>query len=88
MNQLRMYEDFCELTGLSVQPKKCHGFMMEKGMVNVGEPWKLCSQPIHKVNPSESVKYLGVQVGPEKGINPPDLKMTTERWLQNIKRAD
>lgn len=61
---LKVLELFCQLTGLSVQPRKCHGFFINKGVVNDCEPWKLGGTPLHLVEPGSTVRYLGVDVDP------------------------
>uniref|UniRef100_A0A3Q2YQL5 Reverse transcriptase domain-containing protein n=1 Tax=Hippocampus comes TaxID=109280 RepID=A0A3Q2YQL5_HIPCM len=86
-NLLATLEKFCRLTGLSVQPKKCCGFIYEHGLLNAGGPWKLEGLPIQMIDPGEKVKYLGVHIRPDKGIVPPELKEDMARWLINIKKA-
>uniref|UniRef100_A0A3Q2Y7G9 Reverse transcriptase domain-containing protein n=1 Tax=Hippocampus comes TaxID=109280 RepID=A0A3Q2Y7G9_HIPCM len=86
--QLRTLEEFCRLTGLKVQPKKCYGFTIARGMVNAEGPIILDGQPIQMVNPGQSVKYLGVQVGPDNGITAPDICSMLELWLTNVSEAD
>ncbi|KAJ7986744.1 hypothetical protein DPEC_G00331570 [Dallia pectoralis] len=61
---IAILETFCKVTGLKVQPTKCHGFLAQtRGsvrMVNRCEPWSLGEGQIHMVGPGETVKYLGV----------------------------
>ncbi len=49
------------MSGLWVQPKKCHRVFLVKGMVNDCRPWEIGETPIHLVSPREMVQYLGVQ---------------------------
>ena len=80
-------EEFCQLTGLKVQPKKCHGFFLDKnGVVNNCKPWVIAGTPINMVGPGETIKYLGVQVGPN-GIATPDLMGELETGIRKISRA-
>ncbi|KAJ7986746.1 hypothetical protein DPEC_G00331590 [Dallia pectoralis] len=52
---LSILETFCDVTGLKVQPTKCHGFLLEtkKGvrLVNRCEPWSISGKAIHMVGP-------------------------------------
>uniref|UniRef100_A0A8C7Y900 Reverse transcriptase domain-containing protein n=1 Tax=Oryzias sinensis TaxID=183150 RepID=A0A8C7Y900_9TELE len=84
---LGILEKFCQLTGLRVQPKKCHGFFMDKGAVNGCGTWEICGSPIHMIPPGESVRYLGVQVGPGRGVMEPDLIPTVRLWIERISEA-
>lgn len=86
--QLEVLENFCDTTGLRAQPKKCYGFMLEGGTVNAEGPWLLNEARIQMVDPEQTVKYLGVQVGPDKGVSAPGLEDKLEKWLTNITRAD
>lgn len=84
---LGILEKFCQLTGLRVQPRKCHGFFMDKGVVNGCGTWEICGSPIHMIPPGESVRYLGVQVGPGRGVMEPDLIPTVHTWIERITEA-
>ncbi|KAM9825146.1 retrovirus-related Pol polyprotein from type-1 retrotransposable element R2 [Syngnathus typhle] len=83
---LGILEDFCQLTGLAVQPRKCHGVWM--GLEDEGrEAWALCGQQIHMVTPGESVRYLGADIVPWQGIVSPDVTGQVDDWLRKISRA-
>lgn len=84
---LEILETFCQTTGLRVQPRKCHGFYLDKGVVNGCQPWEIGGRPIHMVDPGETVRYLGVEVGPGHGIKTPDLIPTIQEWIGKIKKA-
>lgn len=84
---LEILEAFCRLTGLKVQPRKCHGFYLDNGTVNDCRPWEICGNRIHMVDPGDTVKYLGVEVGPGQGIGVPDLIPTLQEWIGRIKKA-
>lgn len=84
---LRILESFCQLTGLRVQPKKCHGFFLNKGVVNDCQPWEIGGTPLHMIDPGETVRYLGVEVGPQRGIVAPDLAPQLQEWIARIKKA-
>lgn len=53
---IAILEQFCQLTGLRVQPRKCHSFFIEKGGNGKGESlfkvndcsaWKLNGEDVH-----------------------------------------
>lgn len=85
--QLKLLEQFCASTGLAVQPKKCHGFIIEGGAVNTGRDLRINDTLIHMVGSGQAIKYLGMQVGPDKGVVSPELLPTVKEWLINIGRA-
>lgn len=71
-HNLWILEKFTDMTGLKGNPKKCHGFLLSQNRstyeVNNCASWAIGAAPIRMVGPGESVRYLGVQVGPAKGI--------------------
>ncbi|XP_049895677.1 uncharacterized protein LOC126387169 [Epinephelus moara] len=85
---LDILESFCELTGLSVQPGKCHGFFAETvgrvRKINGRSPWLLGGVPLHLIGPGEGVKYLGVIVDPWTGIVSRDIGERVQRWIAAI----
>lgn len=87
-HNLRILEEFCNLTGLKVQPKKCHGFMIETSgrelCINRCKSWHIDGTEIHMIKPGESERYLGVQIDPWKGISLPDLKYLCQEMLRRI----
>lgn len=85
--QLTLLEQFCATTGLAVHPKKCHGFMLEDGAVDKDRGWRLEGTPIPMVDSGQSIRYLGIQGGPDKGVVAPDLVPTMMGWLDNISHA-
>lgn len=84
---LEILESFCQRTGLKVQPRKCHGFLLDKGTVNDCQPWEIGGTPIHLIEPGKTVRYLGVEVGPGQGIVAPDLTSQLQEWITRIKKA-
>lgn len=62
---LRLLELFCQLTRLSVQPRKCYGFFTTKDMVNDCLLWQIGGSAIHMIEPAEVVCYLVVGIDPE-----------------------
>lgn len=90
---LTILENFCQLTGLRVQPRKCHGFYIEKGVdhgtfvINNCQAWEVGGAPLHLVGPGETVRYLGVDVGPERGIVAPDPIEQLQEWIVKITKA-
>lgn len=84
---LMVLEDFCEVTGLSVQPRKCHRFMIEKGMVLTDRTWMIRVETIHQLKPGETVRYPGLEIEPWKGIVVQDPSSKLQEWVGWIKRA-
>lgn len=84
-------EQFTDITGLRVNPKKSHGFLIGgtagKYTVNECEAWAFHGEPMHMVGATESVRYLGVLVGPSKWITIPDLRDTLQDLTTKIGRA-
>lgn len=72
---LRVLESFRQLAGLSLQPNKCFGFLLNWCIVNHCQPWQLRGPSIHIIPPPkpETVCYLGVQVGRGHDLRAPDL---------------
>jgi len=71
-HNLAILERFSELTGMQVQPGKCHSFFIDASggsvAINNCPPWRLAGRPIHMIGPTESVRYLGIEVNPWRGI--------------------
>uniref|UniRef100_A0AAY4CRI0 Reverse transcriptase domain-containing protein n=1 Tax=Denticeps clupeoides TaxID=299321 RepID=A0AAY4CRI0_9TELE len=90
-HNLSILEKFCNLTGLTVQAKKCHGFMItpthDSYTVNNCQPWSIERAELHMVGPEESEKYLGVRIGPWTGISKPDTESQLQTWIQKIDEA-
>lgn len=88
---LSILEKFCNLTGLKAQAKKCHGFLLtpthDSYTVNNCQPWKIEGADMHMVGPEESEKYLGVHVGPWRGILKQDMESQLQVWIQRIDEA-
>lgn len=77
-NNLALLDKFCQMTGLRVNPKKCHGFSIScnrRGQRQVNEcaAWKIDGSEIHMMGADESERYLGVRLNPMKGILKPPL---------------
>ncbi|KAK9535952.1 hypothetical protein VZT92_005783 [Zoarces viviparus] len=85
---ISILETFCELTGMKVQPKKCHGFLIasrgKSFQINNCPAWDICGSPIHMAGPSESIKYLGIQVSPWKGLFMQDPTLLLQKWIGDI----
>ncbi|KAK9535947.1 hypothetical protein VZT92_005780 [Zoarces viviparus] len=88
---ISILETFCELTGMKVQPKKCHGFMIasrgKSFQVNNCPAWKICGSPIHMAGPSELIKYPGIQVSPWKGLFMQDPTLLLQKWIEAIEES-
>uniref|UniRef100_A0A3B1JJF5 ribonuclease H n=1 Tax=Astyanax mexicanus TaxID=7994 RepID=A0A3B1JJF5_ASTMX len=87
-SNIALLDEFCERTGLRVQSRKCHGFLIRRGAtsytVNDCSPWDLGGEPIHLIEPHEVEKYLGVKVNPWVGITKPDLNSQLGEWVTRI----
>lgn len=88
---IAILEAFCELTGMRVQPRKCFGFMMEKGRTPpevVGKgPWRIGGEGLRMISPGEAEKYLGLLVSPEKALSFPEPMEKVQEWVLRIGRA-
>ena len=82
---------FCRLSGLGVNPKKCHGFLLggpgKSVSPNRCKSWTLNGVEIPMLRAGGSVKYLGVQVSPIRGILKPPLVASLSDMLVNISGA-
>lgn len=69
---LAILETLSQLTGLTPNPTKCHGFMLSKcgRRINLNDcsPWSLMGEHIHMVAMTETIKYLGVDISPWRGV--------------------
>ncbi len=88
-NNLAILEQFCMTTGLKVNPSKCHSFMIgasgsRKYTINNCGEWSLAGAPIHLIKEHESVKYLGVEINPWKGIKKPPLRSMVSDMLEQL----
>lgn len=90
-HNILILEEFCNLTGLRIQPKKCHGFFTQKTrrarQVNPCKPWIMCGEELHMVGPGESVAYLGMRVSPWYGIMEPEPVERLSNWISSIGRS-
>ncbi|KAK9535973.1 hypothetical protein VZT92_005798 [Zoarces viviparus] len=84
-------ETFCQLTGMSVQPSKCHGFFLDTQgktlRVNNCSAWNVDGKPIHMIPVDESVKYLGVSVNPVVGLSPGNMPAKVQQWIGAIRKT-
>nr|BAC82594.1 reverse transcriptase [Danio rerio] len=90
-HNLALVDEFCLTTGLTVQPKKCHSFMVRpcRGAFTVNDcpPWVLGGKALQLTNIENSIKYLGVKVNPWAGIEKPDLTVALDRWCKRIGKS-
>ncbi|KAL0149387.1 hypothetical protein M9458_055308 [Cirrhinus mrigala] len=90
-HNLGLLAEFCQNTGLRVQSKKCHGFLVRpcSGSFSVNDcpPWVLGGKALRLTSIDEAVKYLGVKVNPWGGIVRPDLAVSLDKWCQSIGKA-
>uniref|UniRef100_A0A3Q2XM62 C2H2-type domain-containing protein n=1 Tax=Hippocampus comes TaxID=109280 RepID=A0A3Q2XM62_HIPCM len=77
-----------ECSGLVMGRKENRITGLSEGLVNAEGPWILNGLPIQMVDPGQTVKDLGVQVGPDKGVTAPDVSSKLEQLLVNIKNSD
>ena len=87
---ISILNDFCTLTGLKVHARKCFGFMLTPGKnslrmrVNDCQPWQIGGAPIDMVESEKTVKYLGIQVGPTRGLEKPDALAELRAALEKV----
>ena len=88
---IAILNDFCALTGLKVHARKCFGFMLSPGKHSKGRmrindcpPWKIGGVPIDMVESERTVKYLGIQVGPTRGVEKPDALAELKAALEKV----
>jgi len=90
-HNLAVLEEFSRLTGMQVQPSKCHLFFIDAsgGSVTINNcpPWRLAGRPIHMIGPTESVRYLWVRVNPWRGIFSKDWVAQSRNWIEVIGSA-
>uniref|UniRef100_A0A8C7INA6 Reverse transcriptase domain-containing protein n=1 Tax=Oncorhynchus kisutch TaxID=8019 RepID=A0A8C7INA6_ONCKI len=90
-HNILILEEFCNRTGLRIQPGKCHGFLTQKTrrarLINLCEPWIMCGERLHMVGPEESVAYLGMRVSPWYGIMEPEPVERLRNWIRSIGRS-
>lgn len=71
---LMILETFTQLTGLAPNPAKCHSFFLSKkdrkAVLNMGDSWVLGGRPLHRAGVNDSIKYLGIEVNPWRGVLP------------------
>lgn len=88
---LSILDQFCDLTGLRVNPEKCHGFLMVKldGCVKVDTTtaWKVKGRDIHMLRSGESVPYLGIEIEPIQGVQSPKLLQELTVMLEKLNKA-
>ena len=91
VHNLAVLEEFSRLTGMKVQPRKCHAFFIQgngkKYSVNNCVPWQLGGASIHMVGPDETVRYLGVGVNPWQGFSSEDWVAKSLEWVKAISKA-
>lgn len=67
-HNLLLLEEFCRTTGLRVNPKKCHSFMVRpcRGAFTVNNcpPWVLGGKALQQTGIEDTVKYLGIKFNP------------------------
>lgn len=90
-HNIQILEHFCQLSGLRVQPKKCHGVMVRRGggafTVNNCQAWTIEGEKLHRIDPDKSEKYLGMKVNPWLGISKLDLRGQILEWVSGINQA-
>lgn len=88
---LKILEIFCELTGLKVNPQKCHGFLLHNGKnkctLNNCSPWAINGHPLHMANANERIPYLGMEINPWIGVSTPSLMVELKRMLDLISKS-
>lgn len=78
-------EVFSSLTGLGINPTKCHGFFLDKGSPDPHvAAWKILNQAIDMVGPLDTVSYLGVKINPWRGFIKPPIRDEVRSMLSKI----
>lgn len=84
-------EKFSVKAGLAVNPNKCHGFFLSrhdtKPALNNCPPWLISGEPLHMIGGAESVKYLGIEINPWRGIMPSPIYRDLEALIPKIGAA-
>lgn len=88
---LEIVEAFCSLSGLEIQPKKCHGLFISPGvdsfLVNNCPPWKVGLDSIHLIEPGTEEKYLGIKLDPWRGLGKFESLRELDGWLLRTGKA-
>lgn len=88
---LVILETFTQLTGLAPNPTKCHSFFLSKKerrtVLNLGNSWMLGGSPLHRATASETIKYLGIEVSPWKGVVPSPVLTQLNRLTERLDDA-
>nr|BAX24491.1 reverse transcriptase [Beryx splendens] len=85
---LKILEVFCELTGLTLNVMKCHGFFIDSMnrclAINECPPWRLQQNDLHMIGSKEKEKYLGMEISPWLGIIEPNIQKMINIMLNNL----
>uniref|UniRef100_W5LXC3 Reverse transcriptase domain-containing protein n=1 Tax=Lepisosteus oculatus TaxID=7918 RepID=W5LXC3_LEPOC len=88
---LGILEAFCRFSGLQVQLRKCHGFMIkptkDSFTINDALAWRIGETEIPKIGPLEVEKYLGLRVNPWRGLVRPNVVEQTHEWVERMEKA-
>uniref|UniRef100_A0A3B3ZBK2 Reverse transcriptase domain-containing protein n=1 Tax=Periophthalmus magnuspinnatus TaxID=409849 RepID=A0A3B3ZBK2_9GOBI len=88
---LAILDAFSGKTGLVANPSKCSCLLLEKEgrkmVLNRGPQWTIRGVPVPWLGERESVRYLGVDINPWKGICPSQVMPPLNRMLERVSRA-
>uniref|UniRef100_W5NKD0 Reverse transcriptase domain-containing protein n=1 Tax=Lepisosteus oculatus TaxID=7918 RepID=W5NKD0_LEPOC len=91
MKNINILEDFCAQTGLMVQAKKCHRFLISPTKdsydVNNCEDWSINGNKLHMITPTESEKYLELKISPWSTAKQPEAANLIQNWIQKIDKV-
>ncbi|XP_053911837.1 mitochondrial enolase superfamily member 1 [Cuculus canorus] len=91
VENIKILEAFCSLTGLKTQGIKCQGFYIsptkDSYTINNCPVWEINGTPLRMIDPEKSGKYLGLEINPWVGISKPELEKDLSEWLDRIGKA-
>lgn len=90
-HNIKILEAFCNLTGLSTQGGKCHGFYIkptrDSYTINNCPTWVINGSPLNMIDPGSSERYVSTWVDPWTGFADPRLSEKLMDWLHRIGRS-
>uniref|UniRef100_A0AAV2LAI4 ribonuclease H n=1 Tax=Knipowitschia caucasica TaxID=637954 RepID=A0AAV2LAI4_KNICA len=88
---LQILDSFSTQTGLDVNPEKCSGFWLsfakKKPVLNCCPRWSLGGEKVQMLSASDTVKYLGMEFSPLRGLLTPDLVPMIEEAIMKLDKA-
>lgn len=88
---LAVLDIFSDMCGMKSNPSKTHAFFLQRAgtkmALNNCEPWALGGSVVNMIPPAGSVKYLGVEISPLKGIVTRAPILNLKEMVSRISRA-